>query len=877
MALLIVGTVTSVLGDQGHGVAAIRARRTGISSLARIEILASGFKVVSGIAVEASGAVLVTDRARGTLTRIHPSGTRHRLLAHLRDPRGVAVDGAGDLLVLDEGGSRLVRFGSDGVLSVVTSALRQARAIAVGPDGRVWVASRGLKSQGAAGGRSRNVRGSVYGIARVEPSGVLTTLASGFMDVTGIAADASHVYVAMRRLSTERGRQRTTLALVPIGPDGQAGAVEPLLRSRSLRAHGVAVDAVGDLFVSGAANKRSAKSAGRGKSIRVLVKRRRSGEVNTLAALLGSPVAVAFAPDGDLIAANRRVLRLRATPTPVVVAPPFTNQASVEVHGSAAEGDLVQAFRAPDLTRPVAAVVARERSGGFTLHAPLVLNAETPLSFRATAAGGAGLVSPPHTLLVVHDDRRPTVAIAEPSAGFHARDLVAVSARGDDEGSGVASLTFMLDDVVAERIDNPEPGRPLVAAAQLDTRAVSEGPHTVTVVATDRAANIAAEAQFLVVDRTPPDTQIITGPPAETSEDTARFTFSGTDVQSVDLDFAWRLDAGAWSAFSASSSVEFASLTSGEHRFEVKARDRAGHEDPTPAAQTFTVTALGIRILEPTPDAVITSETMWVRGVVDGGGRDVTVTMSLPPEFRDELSLEMVPVATEAGTFAAEVPVTPSMTTVRVSAREGQSAVVSDAVAIRVQGPLSGSVRFEAFPAAGLAPLTTRFASGPFPAGSLYSLDLDSDGTIDYEGATLIDRAFVYARPGIHVAMLQVTPPDGQILTARALVEVYDRIALEARLRAVWGAFRGALSAGEVVLAASFVHSDRRVMWEEYFRQFTPALFAATDAVFADVTLLEVGTGRAECEMMREVAGVLYSFPISFLIDADGGWRLWQF
>ena len=79
------------------------------------------------------------------------------------------------------------------------------------------------------------------------------------------------------------------------------------------------------------------------------------------------------------------------------------------------------------------------------------------------------------------------------------------------------------------------------------------------------------------------------------------------------------------------------------------------------------------------------------------------------------------------------------------------------------------------------------------------------------------------------------------------------------------------------MLAASFVHSDRRVMWEEYFRQFTPALFAATDAVFADVTLLEVGTGRAECEMMREVAGVLYSFPISFLIDADGGWRLWQF
>ena len=217
------------------------------------------------------------------------------------------------------------------------------------------------------------------------------------------------------------------------------------------------------------------------------------------------------------------------------------------------------------------------------------------------------------------------------------------------------------------------------------------------------------------------------------------------------------------------------------------------------------------------------------------------------------------------------------MTTVTVTAREGQNASSTDEVTIRVQSPLSGSIRFEVFPAAGLAPLTTRFATGPFAAGSVYSLDLDSDGTIDYEGDTLTDQVFVYARPGIHVAMLRVMSADGQQLAAQISVEVRDQAALEARLRAVWGAFRVALSAGDAAGAASFVHSDRRATWEEYFRQFTPDLFAATDTVFADVTLLEVGTGRAECEMMREVDGLLYSFPISFLIDVDGGWRLWQF
>ena len=64
MALSIVGTMTSVLDDQGHAVAAKRAKRMGISSLARVEILTSGFRTISGVAVEASGARSSSPTAR---------------------------------------------------------------------------------------------------------------------------------------------------------------------------------------------------------------------------------------------------------------------------------------------------------------------------------------------------------------------------------------------------------------------------------------------------------------------------------------------------------------------------------------------------------------------------------------------------------------------------------------------------------------------------------------------------------------------------------------------------------------------------------------------------------------------------------------------
>ena len=157
------------------------------------------------------------------------------------------------------------------------------------------------------------------------------------------------------------------------------------------------------------------------------------------------------------------------------------------------------------------------------------------------------------------------------------------------------------------------------------------------------------------------------------------------------------------------------------------------------------------------------------------------------------------------------------------------------------------------------------------------ALDLESDGTADYEGATLAEQAFAYTRPGIYVATLRVTSLDGQVAAYRAAVHVYDRSALDSRLQAAWRGFKDALRSGDVAGAVTFIHSDRRAGWEEYFLQFSPVQFAAIDSVFTDLALLEVAPDRAECEMMRDVDGLLYSFPVSLLIDVDGRWRLWQF
>ena len=68
------------------------------------------------------------------------------------------------------------------------------------------------------------------------------------------------------------------------------------------------------------------------------------------------------------------------------------------------------------------------------------------------------------------------------------------------------------------------------------------------------------------------------------------------------------------------------------------------------------------------------------------------------------------------------------MTSVTVAARDNAGGIAIDTVSISVLEPLSPALRLEVFPPAGLAPHTVRFPANGFPAGSVYSLDLESDG-----------------------------------------------------------------------------------------------------------------------------------------------------
>ncbi len=252
----------------------------------------------------------------------------------------------------------------------------------------------------------------------------------------------------------------------------------------------------------------------------------------------------------------------------------------------------------------------------------------------------------------------------------------------------------------------------------------------------------------------------------------------------------------------------------------------------------------------------------------------MTVTVPLPPG----LVIPSLPASTEAGTFAVEVPIDATTTTLAAVAVDGTTgATATDTISVVVRpdstAPLS---RFTALPAAGLAPHVVTFSIN-LGEGTRVALDLDSDGTVDFDGPTLEGLPFVYDRPGIYVPTLRATTTDGQILTYRTVVEVYDRAALDARLQALWNGFTEALQSGDVARAVGFIHGNRRAAWQEYFAQLLPDELAAEGGGFTAIELMRVARGGAEYEMLREEDGRVFSYPIALVADVDGRWRLWQF
>jgi hypothetical protein len=368
----------------------------------------------------------------------------------------------------------------------------------------------------------------------------------------------------------------------------------------------------------------------------------------------------------------------------------------------------------------------------------------------------------------------------------------------------------------------------------------------------------------VIVDNTPPDTQITGGPAAQISTTTATFTFTGTDnlTPVANLQFAWLLDGGAFSAFSPAMSATLTNLTACPHTFEVKARDLAGNEDPTPAQRQFTVTLLTVRITAPAAGASVPAGSFLVKGTVAAGGAEVGVAVN------------SIPAAVQGTTFAALVPVDSNTTILTAVATTTAGTSASHSVALAVSG--TQTITLLASPQTGVAPLTVSFSLASSSAPATIAMDFDGNGTVDFTGPKLDGQTFTYTQPGLYFPTATITDVQGNQFTATAFVQLYDSLALDALLQGKWRAMKDALRAVDIASAVTHIVGDMRADYAAAFR-IIAARLPNIDAILTDLVLLEVRDGTAIYEATRTDAGLVKLFEARFAIDNDGVWRIEAF
>jgi hypothetical protein len=155
-------------------------------------MIGSGFTNPTGIALDKSGDLYVTDSSAESLVKVSSTGTK-TTLASLAAPGGVAVDGNGNSYVALAAGA-VAKITSAGVVTTVASGLNQPAGVAIDASGNLYVADTGNSQvvKIVSGVQSTFVTGldRPMGVA-VDAAGTLYIGDSGNNRVLSVPADAT--------------------------------------------------------------------------------------------------------------------------------------------------------------------------------------------------------------------------------------------------------------------------------------------------------------------------------------------------------------------------------------------------------------------------------------------------------------------------------------------------------------------------------------------------------------------------------------------------------------------------------------------------------------------------------------------------------------
>lgn len=229
------------------------------------------------------------------------------------------------------------------------------------------------------------------------------------------------------------------------------------------------------------------------------------------------------------------------------------------------------------------------------------------------------------------------------------------------------------------------------------------------------------------------------------------------------------------------------------------------------------------------------------------------------------------------GKFATMLPINYPTPTTDISATvtNGSGAILAThSIPVGAESPNPDPIlMFRASTVLGMAPLPVRFTMTSRKQIARVELDLDGDGTVDWQGATLDREEFLLQKAGLYFPTVRVVDTDGKTHSENALVQVFDPKEFDGLLQAKWTAMKGALRQGEIGRAVDYIVTKKRDGYRRMFESLTIPL-SDIDTILTNIKFVKLAGIYAEYEMLYTENGTVMSGLVNFSLDTDGIWRV---